>query len=98
MGLLKPLGMPQIIRRMMPIAAFCPVLPVRSEILLGLLLVVCLVVEVLAPVAVQIVSAALFVPLAIAVIVSNPSRQIDKDIPGPYPLVPSLAPRAPPVS
>ena len=65
MGLLNLFGMPHIIRRMMPIAVSCPILPVRSEILLGLLLVACLVVEVIAPVAVQIVAMALFVPLAV---------------------------------
>jgi len=99
MGLLKLLSLPHnIIPRMMPIATSCPILPGRSEILLGLLLGACLIVEVIAPVALQIVSAALFVPLAIAIIVCRRPREIDNEVFASSPLSTSLAARAPPVS
>jgi hypothetical protein len=84
--------------RLMGIATFCPILPVRSEILLALLLTVYLITEMVAPIAVQIISAALFVPFGIAVAVSRKSHQADEGVPSPSPFLASLAPRAPPVS
>ena len=98
MGFLKSLAIPQIIRRMMPVATFCPMLPARSEVLLALLLVTYLAVELVAPIAVQIISAALFVPLGIAVVVSRNFLQTDEGVPDPFPFLASLASRPPPVS
>jgi len=98
MGLLKSLAVPQIIRRMMPVATICPMLPARSEILFALLLATYLAVELVAPIAVQIVSAALFVPLGIAVVVSREFPQTEEDVPEHSPFLASFASRAPPVS
>jgi hypothetical protein len=86
------------LNRMMRIATFCPILPVRSEIMLALLLSIYLFTELVAPIAFQIISAALFVPFGIAVAVSGKSHQADEDVPSPSPFRASLAPRAPPVS
>lgn len=98
MGFLKSMAVPQIFRRVMPVASFCPIMPARSEILLAALLVLYLAVELVAPIAVQIVSAALFVPLGIAVVISRRFLQTDVDVPDPFPFLASSAPRPPPVS
>jgi hypothetical protein len=83
---------------MMPIATSCPILPIRSEILLAALLVVCLAAELAVPVAARIVCAAFFVPLSIVAVVSTRLHQADDAAPGLSQFLPSLAPRAPPVS
>jgi hypothetical protein len=87
-----------LLSRILRIATFCPILPVRSEILLALLFTVYLFAELVAPIAVQIISAALFVPFGIAVAVYGKSHQADEDVPSPSPFLASLAPRSPPVS
>ena len=71
----------------------------RSEILLVLLLAAYLATELVAPIAVQVVCAALFpVRLGFAVTISRSSPQSDEEGLRPFPFLEALAPRAPPVS
>jgi hypothetical protein len=91
-------GVPLFIRRMMPIATSCPLLPVRSEILFALLLLACLTAELIAPIAVHIVSVALFVPLAVAIVVFRRFSPIERKLSGSSIFLQLLAARPPPVS
>jgi hypothetical protein len=98
MDFLRLIGMPLIIRRMMPVATAFPVLPVRSEILFALLLAIYLATELVAPFVVRLACAALVVTLRIVVAVSRTPLRADEDVSDSFPLLASLSPRAPPVS
>jgi hypothetical protein len=87
-----------IVRQVMPLAPLGPMMTLRSEILIAALLAISLAAELVDPIAVQLVFAALFVPLGIAVAVARRSVPSERRIPAPSPFLPSFASRAPPVS
>jgi hypothetical protein len=102
MGFLRLKEMPfvnSIVRRVMPFAPFCSMMTGRSEVLLVLLLATYLTAELVAPITVQIITAAMSaVLLAFSAAISRSPEQSDEAPSFPFPFLAAFASRAPPLS
>jgi hypothetical protein len=87
------------VRRMMPLAPFCSMMTGRSEVLLVLMLATYLTAELVAPITVQIICAAMSAArLTFAAAVSSRLEKSDEAPFFPFPFLAAFASRAPPLS
>lgn len=101
MGVFRSPGMGltlRMVRKAMPLAPLFAMLPMRSELPFVLLLATYLATESVAPLALQIISAALLPGLAFAMAVSRIRHESNEDASCSVPFLAALTARAPPVS